>query len=252
MKGDVKVGGASSWLSRAHRAFKRVGPLGFARLGFHNVRIALSGTAGRHRYIHDDSWDRLHGVDTAGTVAIEDLTAPEEGKPGAVRYEPTPPKCFAYLLEEARIGDLSDFTFIDVGSGKGRVLLLAALAGFKRAIGLEFGEELHVIARENIQIMKDRLAPAVVTSIRVDARSYSFPPEPTVCFLNNPFGADAITSLLNSIETSLRDRPRPFTIIYYHSNHVGELNRRAAWQAVSQGVWHDESHHFAIYKWNEK
>lgn len=240
-----------SWLERARRAFQRAGPIGFLKLGMYNLRIVLGGKVARHHYIHDDSWDRTYGVDTAGTVAIEELTAPEEDKPGAVRYEPTPPECFAYLLEEARIGDFSDFTFIDIGSGKGRVLLLAALAGFKRAIGVEFGEELHVIARENIEAMKDRLAPAMVTSIRADARSYRFHAEPTVCFLNNPFGAEAVASLLDRIEASLRDRPRPFTIIYYHSNHAEELSRRAAWHAVSIGLWRDESHHFAIFRFNQ-
>lgn len=240
-----------SWLSRAHRAFQRAGPIGFLKLGMHNLRIVLGGKVGRHRYIHDDAWDRMHGVETSGTVAIEELTAPEEEKSGAVRYEPTPPECFAYLLEQARIDDRSAYTFIDIGSGKGRVLLLAALAGFRRAIGVEFGEELHVIACANIEAMKDRLAPAVVTSIRADARLYRFPAEPTVCFLNNPFDAPAIASLFDGIEASLRDRPRPFTLIYYHSNHAKELERRAAWQSVSDGTWRDESHHFAIFRYDQ-
>lgn len=239
-----------SLLSRARRAFQRTGAIGFLKLGIHNLRIVLGGTAGQHRYINDDAWDRMYGVDTAGSVAIEELTAPEDGKPGAVRYEPTPPECFAYLLEEARIGDVSDYTFVDIGSGKGRVLLLAALAGFKRAIGVEFGEELHVIACANIEAMKERIAPAAALSIQADGRSYRFPHEPTVCFLNNPFGPEAVASLLDRIETSLGDCPRQFIVIYYHSNHAEELGRRTVWRPVSSGAWRDDSHHFAIFKFD--
>lgn len=236
------------WPSRAVRALRRRGPVGFVRLVLHNVRLLLNGQAGRHRYVHDDAWDRANGVDTAGTVAIDELTAPDEARPGAVRYEPTPPECFAHLLAEAGLGDLSGSTFIDIGSGKGRVVLLAGLAGFQEAIGVEFGEELHVIARRNIEIMGDRLAPARVATVRADARTYVFPSAPTVCFINNPFGVDGLAALLDGIEASLRDDPRPFTIIYYHSNHAQELHRRAAWQAVSEGVWRDDSHHFAIFR----
>ena len=214
--------------------------------------LALSGTAGRHSYIHDDSWDLAHGVDTAGTVAIDELTTPEHGKSGAVRYEPTPSECFTFLVAESRVDSPSEYTLIDLGSGKGRVVLLAGLAGFKRAIGVEFGEELHEVACRNIQAMKARLLPAEVTSVRGDARSYRFPPEPTICFLNNPFSAETLTAVLNIIEMSLQHHPRPFIMIYYHSNHAEVLDGRDGWQAVSKGCWQDESHHFAIYRWNHQ
>src|SRR5579864_7137056 len=45
---------------------------------------------------------------------------------------------------------LRDFTFIDLGSGKGRVLLMASDYPFKRIIGVEFMLELHRVAQKNI------------------------------------------------------------------------------------------------------
>ena len=98
---------------RVGRAWRRHGPLGFVRLLTHNLRIAFSGQGGRHRYIYDDAWDRAHGVDTRGTVDVEEMTAPDHEKRGAVRYEPTPPEAFSYLVSQAEIFDCVEWTFID-------------------------------------------------------------------------------------------------------------------------------------------
>ncbi len=45
---------------------------------------------------------------------------------------------------------LQDFTFIDLGSGKGRVLLMASEYPFQKIIGVEFMPELHRAAQKNI------------------------------------------------------------------------------------------------------
>jgi predicted RNA methylase len=233
---------------RLVRAFRRRGPLEFVKLCGRNLMLVGSGQAAKHRYVHDDSWDRSNGVDTAGTVEIDEITAPAHEKPGAVRYEPTPPDCFNHLLDAAGLGCRADYTFIDVGSGKGRVLLLAALAGFERVIGIELGEELHQAACRNIAAMKERLGRAELSSVRADAAGYQLPLQPTICFLNNPFDTAVLDRLLDNIEASLATHPRPFTIVYYHSNHADRLDRRRPWQVVAKGVWQDESHHFAIYR----
>jgi len=234
--------------SRLLRAFRRRGPVEFVRLCLLNIRLLLSGKAARHGYVYDDAWDRQYGVDTAGTVEVADFTAPEQEKAGAVRYEPTPPDCFAYLVGAANLRGGVDYIFMDVGSGKGRVLLMAALHGFRRVIGIELGEELHQTACRNINAMKPLLGDARVESLQTDATRYGFPLEPTVCFLNNPFDAQVLDRLLDNIEASLAAAPRPFTIIYYHSNHADRIDVREQWQVVATGFWRDESHHFSIYR----
>jgi hypothetical protein len=236
--------------SRLLRALRRQGPIGFVKLCLFNMRLLLTGKAARHRYIYDDAWDKAHGVDTAGMVGIDEITAPDEEKVGAVRYEPTPPDCFSYLIGEADAGPPSARTFIDVGSGKGRVLLLAALAGFRRVLGLELGMELHQAACRNIEVMRESAGIGDVTSIRADATSYAFPAEPTLCFLNNPFDAPVLDRLIDNIEASLAAAPRPFTILYYHSNHADRLLGRRDWRLVSDGTWRDPSHHFSIFRWD--
>ncbi len=45
---------------------------------------------------------------------------------------------------------------IDIGSGKGRVLLIASEFGFKKAIGVEISKVLHDISEKNIKIYKTK------------------------------------------------------------------------------------------------
>ncbi len=238
---------ASSRMKRARRAWQRHGALGFCRLALRNLTLLLSRQGARHRYVNDPAFDRKYGVDTGGAVEIDEMTAPAWEKEGAVPYEPTPPEMFEFLLDRAEIADPGDLLFVDLGSGKGRTLILACLAGFRRAEGVELGEELHATAADNL----DRLAKVGrrlnAVSIRGDARSYQFPREPTVCFLNNPFSADVLAGVVRNIERSLRDRPRDFTVIYYHSNHE-EVFGGSSWERIDHGFWNDRSHHYAIYR----
>ena len=237
------------FLARARRAYGRLGAAGFLRLCAENVRMLLRGEASRHSYIHDLSWDREHGVDTSGRVDVDEMSAPEHEKEGAGRYEPTPAECFTYMLDEAKLGPVESYSFVDLGSGKGRVVILAALAGFRKAIGVELGEELHAVACRNFEVMGARLKECRIVALRADARSFDFPSEPTVCFLNNSFRAGVLDTVLDNIEASLAGRPRPFTLIYYHPDHAERIERRPIWQVVSKGRWRDSSHPFAIYRW---
>ena len=240
---------ASSLARRALRALRRSGPLGFARLSLYNLVLLLRGDFARHRYIYDTSWDRTHGVFTSGFDEVDELTAPEHEKPGAYGYEPTPPEGFAYLLGQLGPEGWEGYTFIDIGSGKGRALLLAAFAGFRKVIGIELAEELHAVACSNIAAVRERVPSAEIISVRADARTFAPPPDPTVCFLNNPFGPEVLDPVLDNLEASLAARPRPFKIIYYHSNHADRVDRRQVWRRLAAGAWPDESHHFAVYEW---
>lgn len=239
----------SSLVARAHRALRRQGLLGFLRLALLNVGLILSGRHRQHRYAYDDAFDRAFGVDTSGTVAVEEIDAPVFAKRTANRYEPTDPACFEALLDLAEVRDRAAYRFIDLGSGKGRVLLLAARAGFRRIEGVEFGRDLHMIAEENIRLFLPSVPGAAIRSHHGDAAAFDFRSEPSVCFLNNPFGAEVLLEVLERAEASLAQAPRDFILIYYHSNHSALLDDRRGWRACARGHWRDPSHHYAIYRW---
>jgi len=110
---------------------------------------------------------------------------------------------------------LKDFTFIDLGSGKGRVLLMAADYPFKRIIGVEFMPELHRAAQENIAgYSSDRQRCRLIESVCMDARDFQFPPEPLVAYLFNPFSEATFVAVLENLRQSVEQSPRPVYIAY--------------------------------------
>lgn len=235
-------------LTRAARALRRKGPSGFLRLSLYNLQLLVTGGLARHSYVYDKSFDRQHGVDTAGVAEVDEIEAPAETMAQARRYEATPPECFRFLLRETRIADPGDYSFVDLGSGKGRVLILAALAGFKDVVGVELGRRLHRTAVGNLKKLAELGRPAGVRCINGDAARFRFPPRPTLCFLNNPFGAEVLGRVLDNIEASLAGDARDFVLIYYHPDHRAVLDGRVGWTEVASGCWRDKGHGYAIYR----
>lgn len=236
--------------ARLRRALRRNSLPGLVKLCVANLAAILTGRWKDHAYVYDDTFDRAHGVNTAGVVEVDELVAGHAAKASAERYEATPPSCFRFLLDEAGVHRPRDYSFVDLGSGKGRVLLLAGLTGFKSVTGVELCENLHRIANANIS-----RASGLVTrpqALLGDATACAFPDGPTVCFLNNPFGPPLLERALENIEASLRASPRDFLLIYYHSNHAGLIDARKGWRCVSRGHWQSPSHHYAIYAWQPR
>src|ERR1035438_2297402 len=94
-------------------------------------------------------FDRKFGVDTSGIVYLSDLDIASPNFVHGTRYGPTLKKTFDEVVGQVPIAH-SDFVFIDVGSGKGAVLLYASEYPFQRVVGVEFSRELHEIAQKNI------------------------------------------------------------------------------------------------------
>ena len=104
----------------------------------------------------------------------------------AIRYQPVDPRAFDRAMGMLDI-DFQKFTFVDLGCGKGRALLLATRYRFRRIIGVEFSSALVKIATANVaKVKKD------IEIVFQDASKYVFPREPFVVFLNNPFTGNVL------------------------------------------------------------
>jgi hypothetical protein len=102
--------------------------------------------------------------------------------------------------------DPRNFTFIDFGSGKGRVLLIAAGLPFKAVVGIEFSRELHEIAVQNISRFPPHLIRAgTVLPAAVEMRPRSRCLRQILCAIS------IIRSDLRSCRRSLRDWRRTAT-----------------------------------------
>ena len=108
-----------------------------------------------------------------------------------------------------------DFIFIDLGSGKGRALLLALHFPFRRIIGVEFALELHRIAQANlIRVRATGTDINRIGLVHADATEFELPPEPAVIYLYNPFSDGVMRGVIERVLRSHGEHPRPIYIVY--------------------------------------
>lgn len=135
-------------------------------------------------------------------------------------YQPTEPALFHEMLSTlARDFDLNfgDFTFLDLGSGKGRTLLMASDYPFRQIVGVELLPALDRIAQENLRAYKNESQKCfAVESVCADATSFPFPEVPLVVYLFNPFPESGLRRVVASLEQSLRANPRPAYVLYHN------------------------------------
>lgn len=135
----------------------------------------------------------------------------------------------------AQVG-LQDFTFIDLGSGKGRVLLMASEYPFKRIIGVEFMPELHRAAQENIaKYASEQQQCRQIATLCTDARDFQFPDGPLVVYLFNPFSESTFARVLENLRRSIEQAPRPVYVAYRFTEHETIL-AEAGWLEKTAGT----------------
>src|SRR6185437_5377105 len=106
------------------------------------------------------------------------------------------------------------FTFIDLGSGKGKALFIAAAHGFKRVIVVEFSPILTQVAQCNISSYRPQLNAGQIELMQQDAGEFQFPQEPLVIYCYNPFDESVMRPVLANLGRSYKSYPRLLYMIY--------------------------------------
>jgi SAM-dependent methyltransferase len=131
---------------------------------------------------------------------------------------------------------LQEFNFIDLGSGKGRVLLMAADYPFKRIIGVEFMPALHRAAQKNISgFASDRQRCRQIETLCMDARNFQFPDGPLVVYLFNPFSEATFAQILENLRRSVEESLRTIYIAYRFTEFESLL-AQAKWLEKIEGT----------------
>ncbi|HWA94044.1 MAG TPA: class I SAM-dependent methyltransferase [Terracidiphilus sp.] len=151
-------------------------------------------------FAHDE-FDKAHNTETTRTVHRRRLRVGNS----AQSYFATQPEFFkracSYLPEEAK-----NYRFFDLGSGKGRVLIMAHEHGFQHVAGVELSQSLIAICKRN-------LAKLGITDVEVyaeDASVIQLPDEPLVIFMYNPFKPP----IFNKVVDHLIKHTRPVYLVY--------------------------------------
>ncbi len=164
------------------------------------------------------------GIHSAGIVEW-DRPASEAGT--LHRYEPIPFVSFKKAMR--RIGVRPDDVFLDIGSGKGRALILAGLYPFRRIIGVEISETLTAAARENIRRVQARLKCRTIDLVTADAAAYPIPPDVTVVYFFNPFSGEILSQVCRNIRALLLAAPRRLTVVFAEPGHFEGVVAQCDW-----------------------
>lgn len=231
-------------LRRALQAARQLGPAGvLALLRDHGARRSLAFVVRniRHMIAHRLAlrWDRRHGVDTAGSIRLDTLSVRSPNRKYGNECICTSPRSFEFMMRSLP-HDPRGYTFIDIGAGKGRAILLASRYGFDKVIGVEFASELVACARSNIasfmhakqldakqpdepQSSHDRQCRdpeqrCNLEIVEADATEFVLPAGPLLIYFYNPFTRDIFDAVLRNITASLADDTRDCTVIYGSSS----------------------------------
>jgi SAM-dependent methyltransferase len=163
--------------------------------------------------VRDLSFDWKYGTDTGGWVPSDALDAESANQLHSVSYQPTKSRPLLLLLAKLELPKAC--TFLDIGAGKGRVLLIACQYGFERVVGIEFSPSLCTIARKNVETFSRKTKRRwPIDVIKADVTTYNFRNEERVFFMFNPFDAVILGQVVNNIRRSLQSDPRPIWLIY--------------------------------------
>jgi SAM-dependent methyltransferase len=167
-------------------------------------RKPVVGAIPGEQLAHDMFWERRLNTRTASWDAIS-VPAPSD----SLGYEGTP---YLMLVEvfrhlKLRMNDV----FVDVGCGKGRVLLMALQSAVGVAVGVELDPGFLEAARLNLE--GNAADPDRYDLFQGPVQDFNFDAA-TVLFLFNPFGAATMREMLDRVAASLRRRPRELRIVY--------------------------------------
>ncbi len=159
-------------------------------------------------------FDCEHGVDTAAHIQLGDLEIKSRNVREGCHYAPTSPKYFKEMMPHLNIRH-EQFTFVDVGCGKGLVLLLASAYPFRRIIGVEFSDESATIASRNlVAYVGEPQGCKDIQCVCMDAVEYEFPCERLVIYFYNSFKGKVLKQFAANIAQTIADHPRDLFIVY--------------------------------------
>ena len=164
-------------------------------------------------------FDEAHGVETSGLIPADALKTGHPHDNEVTAYYGVAPSILRSLIDRWLASkpshSIEKVTFLDIGAGKGRGLLIASEHPFKGVLGIELNPALAALAQKNIAHWtktQEYLAP--ITLIEQDATEFYFPPGPCLLFLFHPFESRVMYKLLRRIETQFATRPGTVDLIY--------------------------------------
>jgi SAM-dependent methyltransferase len=182
-----------------------------------------------------DRWfDLWYGTDTCGWADLDNLQIAGDNKSRGFRYEPARIFLVRRIFRQSCSILPPNCGIVDLGSGKGRVLLIASEFGFARATGVEFAPELCAVAQKNCDLYRRKTR--TTTAFRVveaDVVNYAMASDDNLFFLFNPFDGVVLGKVLDNLMNSLARHPRRILLCFYNSEFADLVTQQTDFVKVS-------------------
>ena len=164
--------------------------------------------------------DNKYGIDTQTKIELKDLNINSTNVKNGERYQATKVIFLKKLLNNIKPIIPDSPVLVDLGCGKGRVLLVASEFGFREVRGVEFAHELCETAKDNIVKYKIRgKRDSVFRVIESDAALYKIQKDENVLFIFNSFDDMIMAQVLQNIAASIQEKMREVIIIYHNPKY---------------------------------
>jgi SAM-dependent methyltransferase len=168
------------------------------------------------------AFDRRYGTDTAEEVPLVATgISHEQARCGNGVYRPLWEGAFHDALR--CVGVLPDgYSFIDLGCGKGKLLMLAAGYPFARIVGVEFAPTLVETAQRNLTLFRAAHPDSPpIEAVAGDARHWPLPAGPAMVMIFNSFDPATTRQVMSAVDReALRDQP--LFVLYVNLRRVAE------------------------------
>jgi SAM-dependent methyltransferase len=188
-------------------------------------------------------FDAAHGVETGGLIPAGDLVTGHSSDAHVTAYYGVAPSILRGLVElwreTAPPHRVGQYSFVDIGAGKGRAMLVASELGFRQVIGIELNPAMAEIAQRNLEHWSESraadetaLRAAPVRVVEMDALEFEFPAGPAVAFLFHPFEAPLLRRLLRRMEAQFAQRPGDLDVLYVNAECAAVFDRNPAFRRM--------------------
>ncbi|WP_321961426.1 class I SAM-dependent methyltransferase [Paraburkholderia sp. J7] len=180
------------------------------------LRAVYSGCLRRHPI------DLQYGTDTSGLVDSNALQR-DARLAGQLRpYMGSQPSIIRRALDT--LGEIGGYTFVDIGCGKGRPMIVASEYPFALALGYDISADLVRTANANAVVMARRFPQRPpIRALHANVADLNVPSGKVVVFLFNPFGPELMASLLEKLEAGLSGGAIQHLFIVYDNPVCSEV-----------------------------
>jgi SAM-dependent methyltransferase len=164
-------------------------------------------------------FDGEYGTDTSGLVSGGGLFSGHQHDRFSTAYYGVSPsrmrRAVAHWRKTAGTLGVEEYSFVDIGSGKGRAMMLASELPFREVVGVELSAELHQVAEKNLEIWREAgRAVCPMRLVQGDALGLGLPEGRLLIFLYNPFLAPMMRRLLERVEAVAGGRRGEIDLLY--------------------------------------